>query len=120
MREILFKAKRKDNGEWVEGCFLEKIDLLLGVKKHFILNQKDANSSFDWHNVDPETVCQYTGLMDKNGRKVFDGDEIIAKGSQVDWNYLDSWVVDFNNLDTISDLGMILEFEVIGNIHDEE
>lgn len=71
--EILFKAKRLDKGGWVEGCYLKKFDPLLGVAKHFILNQREMHSFCDWYPVIGETVCQYTGLTDKNGTKIFGG-----------------------------------------------
>ena len=68
MREILFKAKRWSDGKWVYGD----------------LNQLQDSTIIHWYNnggrvadeVDPSTVCQYTGLTDKNGKKIFDGDVV--------------------------------------------
>ena len=71
MREILFKAKRLNNGEWVEGSYVYQYGC------HSIyLPSVDGEFGFDNYAIDPETVCQYTGLKDKNGRKIFEGDII--------------------------------------------
>ena len=64
-REILFKAKRKDNGEWVEGYYV------YCRKRHYILPVVNKAIGFDereneWVEINSETLCQYTGLTDKN------------------------------------------------------
>lgn len=72
MREILFRGKRTDNGEWTEGDLYRKTDAL-GEKETIIFQDKGADA-FKKNFVNSETVCQYTGLKDKNGKKIFEGD----------------------------------------------
>lgn len=64
MKEILFRGKRYDNGEWVYGDYWH-----LPEKNFYCISDKEFNRK-----VTSETVGQYTGLTDKNGRKIFEGD----------------------------------------------
>lgn len=123
MLEILFKAKRLDNGEWVEG-YLYRLGEALNP---FIMCKNRNGESFE---VDPSTVCQYTGLTDKNGKQIFEGDKItmIFSHGQRTANVVDFRGGSFGLHWKRAGVGHFaaftgichVEYEVMGSIHDKE
>lgn len=122
MREILFKGKRIDNDKWVIGSFVSYSDYV-GDKVYSIFA-----SNGNPNTVNPETIGQYTGLIDKNGTKIFEGDIVVMniKGystiCKVVWAdnvaQFQLWQTNtISNTSTALNLGNY-DCEVIGNIYD--
>lgn len=117
-REILFRGKRIENGEWVYGSLVLWYDGSISIETGVY----DA----PMYAVDPATIGQYTGLTDKNGKRIFEGDLITIPGSKrqglpapVTWSNFDARFEicrrGFNPICLDGDEGI---YEVIGNIHD--
>ena len=125
MREILFRGKSVDNGEWVEG----DLDRGLLANIDFISYFKTIGERLSFEII-PETIGQYTGLIDKNGKKIFEGDIVIDKYSKEKFGFVG--VVIYNpkltqfqiysdkQPDYVVNLGSRVDsVKVLGNIHDK-
>lgn len=125
MREILFKAKRIDNGEWVEGCLV--IDHSRSNLFEYRMQPVESGVLYA-PPIDPETLCQFTGLCDKNGKRIWENDVVwlVCDGKehiyQIVW---DNSELDFKATKGEENYGTNYEYllccdeiEVIGNIFD--
>ena len=132
MREILFKAKRKDNGEWVEGYYLNiaQINFFICTGKIKLDGAIKGIIAPEMYEIDINTLCQYTGLTDKNGKRIWENDicdrkekypEIVVF-NEGDWQLDYSYVFGKEIHSDACNLGFyVCErncVEVVGNIFD--
>lgn len=130
MREILFRGKRKDNGKWAYGYLYIRNDGQYEISFY----DKYFDSERFTYDVIPETVGQYTGITDDNGKKIFEGDILGVTNDDPDYDYITKVYFECNTLCVdvegqdydYTSIGFAVEIwdnecdrvEVIGNIHD--
>lgn len=130
MREILFRGKQFSNGEWVEGCFLDKNNI--GI---FYDDTEESDCTVNIFSVNSKTIGQYTGLTDRYNKKIFEGD-IVSIPFEEDKNPYEENAIYRKNAEVYFDTERcgwyfrcsddslsIREYDnrdivVIGNIHD--
>ena len=132
MREILFKAKSVYDGEWVEGYYIRDQYHIGG--KDIIFYRKDSDRFTVYTNIiDIETLCQFTGLCDKNGNKIWENDifqytdeTMVAQRDLIEFNANHASFVRLHNTEKLGlqylwiDEATCNHGEVIGNIFDNK
>lgn len=121
MREILFRGKKMDNGEWVYGTPFQEYSEFWDEWEWKIQTKHPlTNVPYMRLKVNINTICQFTGLTDKNGKRIFEGDIVkdITDGVLREVFYCNESAMFLKKGILRSSLGNPLHLEVIGNIHD--
>jgi uncharacterized phage protein (TIGR01671 family) len=124
MREILFRGKRSDNGEWVYGDLIkynllkQRICLIMSINAKLVNLKVEVENTSEF--VIPETVGQFTGLTDKNGTKIFEGDIVqYFNGTPAHIMFLQGGFIIVGEGFRNEFIGhAVAHIEVIGNIHE--
>ena len=140
----LFKAKRIDNGEWATGQYVKGLDMY-GKEVHLIFEPTtifySSGETDGWSEIDPSTICQCTGLKDKNGKLIWENDVVDFLGHKglvkyecgsfgigfkktIDWEEITSYIMPItgceNALYACENDNYISIWEIYWNFNDED
>lgn len=114
MREILFKAKRINNGEWVEGYYLRD-QYHIGGKDIIFYRKASDRFTVYTDRIEIETLCQFTGRCEKNGNKIWENDILMCHGNSEDLVKAEFGEFDVRNIETGSIVDKVIgwHYEVV-------
>ena len=136
-RIIKFRGKRVDNGEWVYGYYTEDVqwdvDDNSRIEVHYIRQLSKDGEFYEEFEVDPKTVGQFTGLISKNGKRIYEGDIVnipLFGNSIIIWNKsISAFQYAYHAIGKGTSIGGRMtntlysdeqpKYEVIGNIHED-
>ncbi len=129
MRQIKFRGKRLDNGEWIVGDLLQSNEgsVYIGIHGQYVDDGYHFNDMYDRTlYVDEETIGQFTDILDKNGKEIWEGDIVHFVNPGLGYDLISPVIFEHGDFCMMKNKNYLIPmgnfsdvvFEVIGNIHD--